>query len=489
MLDKLRAKLKALFAESDEISAKDDPTAEDLERITAISGEVKSVKAQIEAAEEIEATKSWSEKARPGFPLANPGAAPAERDGDETPEQVKAAATKAMSKAWYVKKFGTVPEAAEQIAKELYGEYDNGDFSVVAMKKHQSFIRYCRTGDMGDTREERKYARMTLLTPEQILNAAAEGVSIAEIKSVMIEADDTLGGYLVPEDMRNGIIARLPGMTVVRAGANVITTSRDSVPINKMTGGTSRYSSAVRVTWTNELPTAGTGATNLTFGQLQLPIHTVMAETFISRDLLEDAAYPVEGMLSQRFSEAMAIDEDEQFLTGDGNGKPQGILNGTAANGAPFDADVTVVNSGAAAALTADGLIKLPTSLDAQYRQAGAVWIFAKATRQAIEILKDGSGRYLLGDNNNPLGQDGGDRLRGYGIKESEAMPAVAANTYPVIFGHLRGYTVADRIGMSVERYLDSGTARINQVLFYARRRLGGQVEEGWRFVAQKVAA
>jgi len=484
LLEKLQGQMKALLAESDEISAKDDPTAEDLERITAIGGEMKALRGQIESASEVEETKAWSAKSAGMLPIAVPGVAPAERSDEDSPAQRQEAATKAASRAWYVKRFGDVPAAAEQIAKELYGEYDNGDFSYVAMKKHQDFVRYLRTGE-GD----RKYSRMLLLTPQQIIDAAADGATIAEIKSTMIEADDTLGGYLVPEDMRTGIIERLPGMTVVRSGANVITTSRDSVPITTATGGTSRYSSGVRVTWTNEQPTSGTGTTNATFGQSKIPVHTVMADTTISRDLLEDAVFDLAGYLARKFSEAMAIDEDEQFLVGDGLGKPQGILNGTAANGAPFDANVTTVNSGSAAALTADGIIKLPTNLDAQYRQAGAVWVFAKATRQAIELLKDGSGRYLLGDNNNPLGGNGGDRLRNYGIKESEAMPAIAANTYPVIFGHLQGYTIADRIGMDVMRYDDSTTGVANAIRLVARRRLGGQVLNPWAVAVMKVSA
>lgn len=280
-----------------------------------------------------------------------------------------------------------------------------------------------------------------------------------------------------------GVIERLPGMTVVRSGANVITTSRDSVPITTATGGSSRYSSAVRVTWAAEQPVSGTGTTNATFGQSVIPIHTVMADLSVSRNLVEDSIFDLGAYLTRKFSEAMAIDEDEQFLIGDGAGKPQGIFP---SSGAPADGNVNLTVSGSAAALTADGLIKVPTSLDAQYRQNGAVWVFAKATRQAVELLKDGSGRYLLGDQNNPLGQNGGDRLRGYGIKESEAMPAIAASSYSVLFGNLGGYTIADRIGMSVERYLDSTTARVNQVVFYVRRRLGGQVEEGWQFVSHQ---
>jgi HK97 family phage major capsid protein len=57
------------------------------------------------------------------------------------------------------------------------------------------------------------------------------------------------------------------------------------------------------------------------------------------------------------------------------------------------------------------------------------------------------------------------------------------------VFGDLTGYTIVDRIGMTVERYLDSATARQNLVYYVMRRRLGGQVTEPWRLAAQLVSA
>ena len=202
----------------------------------------------------------------------------------------------------------------------------------------------------------------------------------------------------------------------------------------------------------------------------------------------------IAGWLTRNMADAFGQDEDEQFLVGDGVGKPQGILNGTAANGAPFDSDVSTVNSGAAAALTADtggtkGVLALPYGLDKQYR-GGAKFIMTKATHQIVRALKDGAGRYLWASNENNFGQTPfGMPLLGFPVDESEAMPAVAANTYPIIFGNLKGYYIVDRVGMSVERFVDSTTARTNTVFFVARRRLGGQVAEGWQFVVQKVAA
>lgn len=389
----------------------------------------------------------------------------------------------AAIKTWAVKRYGEIPAAAEQIAAELYGQH----YSAVAWAKSADFRRYLRSGHA-----DPRLASLVLLTPTQIMDAAASGLMVGEMKTTMIEASDTLGGYLVPEDFRAEIIERLPGLTVVRPLANVISTSRDRVSLPKATGGTSRYTGAVRVTWVDESPSgASASATNAAWGQVAIPVHTVMANTPLSRNLIEDAAFDLDAYLRRQFATAMAIDEDEQFLVGSGAGRPQGVLNGTAASGAPHDSDVNTntVNSGHASTLTGDGIVAVPYGLPAQYRQNGAVWVMAKDTVKATRTLKDSQNRYLWSDNNNNLAAGQPERLQGYPVKESEAMPAVAANKYPIIFGDFMGYTIADRIGMSVERYLDSGTAGTNSVIFYARRRLGGQVSEGYRLVVQKVSA
>jgi len=378
-------------------------------------------------------------------------------------------------KAAYALRYGDENDATSQILRDLHGP----DYAVKRIRQAQVFNRWLRTPwDQSVPPEGRAF----LWTPKSIKRALEEGMDVAAMKTVMVEAQDTLGGYIVPEDWRMTLIERLPGMTVVRPRATVLTTSRDAVEIPTSTGGDSQYSSAVRVTWVEETPTAGTAATNPTFGLEKIPVHTVMAETFLSRNLVEDAAFNLAGWLSQKFSEASAIDEDNKFLTGIGAGVPQGILpNG--ANGLGLTYDI----SGDADELTWDGLIAVTYGIDAQYRQ-NAVWIGEKATYEAIAKLKDGDGNYLWRyGRDNVSGQPL--TLQGYPVLEQEVMPTIGAGTFPLLFGDLRGYYIVDRIGMSVERYLDSSTARINQVCYVMRRRLGGQVGESWRFGLQKVAA
>lgn len=393
-----------------------------------------------------------------------------------------AAKTNSAAKAAYVMRFGEPNTAVKAILSDLHGSEDEA--AVKYWEQKRAFNYYLRSDPqrpvpswVTDAMSE------VIMTPAAIKSALEQGMSdVKALKATMVEASDTLGGYLVPVDFQARVIERLRGLTVMRGRASTMNTSRDRIELPKATGGDSQHTSAVRVTWVDETPTAGTAETNLTFGLEAINVHTVMAETPLSRNLIEDSAFNLEMYLAEKFAESAAIDEDNRFLTGDGAGKPQGILPGST-----NALSLTEENSGNASALTWDGLIGLTFAIDAQYRQ-NAAFIMEKATVEAIAKLKDGDGNYLW-----RYGRDNVSAqamtLLGYPVLEQEAMPSIGADAYPIIFGDPRGYTIVDRVGMSVERYLDSQTARQNLVYYVMRRRLGGQVTETWRFAVQKVAA
>jgi HK97 family phage major capsid protein len=457
---------------ADSLDAKGTLTKEESAALKGVIGEIRAIQSDIVTAQELEAIKSWSVQTNPTSPpiKLSGGSVASLMSGEET-------ASDAAVKMWYQKKFGEVPAAATQIAKELYG-VDN--YEKLAIAKFTDFRRFLQYGDMATTPELK---RMLVLSPTQILDAAAGGASIKAIKATMIEANDELGGYIAPEEFRSKLIERLPGLTVVRPMANVITTGRDRIAMPKITGGNARYPGAVRVTWVDEVPTGTEAATNATFGQVGLPVYTAMAHTQLSKNLIEDSMFDLAGYLSEQYAIGFAIDEDEQFLVGNGIGRPTGILIG----GSVPDPDSTTVSSGSATALLADGIIKIPYGLAAQYRQAGASFVLNKATLQAVRLLKDSTNRYLFTQNENNTAESILKEISGFSVKESEAMPDVAGNTFPIIFGDFKGYTIADRVGLGIERYDDSTTAKQNSVVYVARRRLGAIVTEGWRFVVQKV--
>lgn len=390
-----------------------------------------------------------------------PADLPVTPDPNEPPEPTQ----KSFNPA-YMLRYGDEDASVKAILTDLHG----ADYQQKRWDQSEGFAKYLRTGEGKSIGH--------IFTPDEVKMAIKEGQDVRALKTVMVEAQDVLGGYVVPADWRADVIMRMQGLTCVRPLARILTTSRDAVELPSITGGDAQYIGNVRMTWVDETPLSATAATNVTFGLERIPVHTVMAKTWLSRNLVEDAAFNIVTHLADEFARAQAIDEDNQFLTGDGNGRPQGFLPSSA-----NDLSLSEAESGHASALTSDGILELVYELPSQYRQ-NAVFIAERATWKAVRKLKTGDGEYLW-ERNWQVGQP--ERLLGFPVLEQEAMPSITTNTYPILFGDIRqAYTIVDRIGMSVERYLDSNTADINQIMYLCRRRLGGQCVGTFAMVVQK---
>lgn len=405
------------------------------------------------------------------------------KDGVDQMNQIQAA---------YVQRFGTTEKSIEAILVDLHGS----EYMDRFWQQRRMHNVYLRRGDNNMTHEQKKLLREVVLTPNAVKNALLEGVDdVSYLRATMIEAADTLGGALVPIDTQNRIIERIRGMTIMRGRADVQTTSRDRVEWPKWTNvgddTTDRYTSPLRQRWVDETPSS-LEAQNVTFGSTSFSVHTAMVEVFISRNLLEDTAFNIEGYLERKFAEAVAIDDDDQFWFGNGVGKPRGILPGQANPTTDAGLQLREVTSGTASSpyLTWDKLLAIPYSIPVQYRRNGA-WFMNKNTVLALRQLKNAStGDYYW----QPFQYEGGQgdepqRFLGYQILEQEGFADLAVGAYPIAFGDVGSYMIVDRVGMSVERYLDGSTVSNNMVKFVMRRRVGGQMLEPWRMTAMKVAA
>ena len=473
-IDELVASAKSLLLEAEQAIERGDLELAGTKQAEAagLRETIKAMKAQNDMNKELASFDEPEPEQEPAKAVRMPF------DVDE-PETDKADADP-VQKSVYQIKYGTMETAQKAVITDLYGT----DYYQKRHNQWNAFSKYLRTGKL-NAREEESLSGIILL-PDAVAAQIKGGFSVGEVKATLQEGVNDLGGFLVPEDYRVDIIKRMMGLTVVRGRARQVNTIRDAAEWPKLEGGGTQYTSAVRVTWVDELPASATASeTNPSFGIIRVPVHTVMARTDVSRNMLEDTPFNMLQLIAELFSEAMAVDEDNKFLTGTGGGSPRGILgNRTGANATP-ETGIESVNSGAAAAVTGDGIIDLDYGLHAQYR-AKAVHIGARLTHRDVRKLKDGIGDYLwqrgLSAGEPPL-------LGGYPFLESESMPAVGANNYPIIFGDLTGYLIVDRVGMSIERVSDTTTVGGNKVALFARRRLGGQVIEPWKFQAQKISA
>ena len=170
------------------------------------------------------------------------------------------------------------------------------------------------------------------------------------------------------------------------------------------------------------------------------------------------------------------MQEGTAFVNGAGTLDPEGLMT---------NADIDFTVSGAAAALTADGLISTYYSLPAAFRNA-ATWVLNGSSLAAIRKMKDSVTGSYIWQPALSLGQP--ESILGRPIVEAVDMPDAAAGTFPVLFGDFSGYRIVDRLALSilVNPFLlaTNGITRI-----HATRRLGAGVIQPAKFRKVKIAA
>ena len=201
-----------------------------------------------------------------------------------------------------------------------------------------------------------------------------------------------------------------------------------------------------------------------TFGQMTLGAYKVATMVKVSEELLADSVFDLEGYMSEQFGRRIGDKEEEAFLTGNGSGKPTGILHSTGG------ADIGLT-SAATTAITADELIDLVYSLRGPYRKR-AVFVMNDSTIKLIRKLKDGEGQYLWKPG---ILENAPDTILGHRILTSQFMPAATAANKPIAFGDFSHYWVADRQGRTFKR-LNELFAVNGQVGFLSSQRVDGKL-------------
>ena len=275
-----------------------------------------------------------------------------------------------------------------------------------------------------------------------------------EMRNALQEGVDSEGGYLVPDEFERTLVQGLNENTIIRAHAHVITTSSGlhKIPVVAAHGSAAWIDEEGAYTESDE-----------TFGQVQLDAHKVGTIIKVSEELLNDAAFDLEGYIRSEFIRRIGDKEEDAFLNGNGSSKPTGILNETGGG----QVGVTTAST---TAITSDELIDLFYSLKAPYRK-NAIWVLNDSTVKAIRKLKDSTGNYLL----QPALKDGEvSTILGRPYFTSTYAPEIAAGTKTVVFGDLKYYWIGDRQGISFRR-LNELYAGNGQVGFLASKRLDGK--------------
>ena len=301
-------------------------------------------------------------------------------------------------------------------------------------------------------------------------NAMRSKAPMPAVTNALQIGTDSEGGYLVPDEYERTLVEALEEENIFRQMAKVIKTSSGDrkIPVVASKGTAS---------WIDE--EGAYPESDDSFGQVSIGAYKLGTMIKVSEELLNDSVFDLQSYISREFARRIGAKEEEAFFTGDGKGKPLGVLAAT--GGAE-----TGVTAASATAVTADELMDLYYSLKSPYRKK-SVWVLNDSTIKAIRKLKDNNGQYLWQPS---LTAGAPDMILGRPIKTSAYMPAIAAGAKTIAFGDFSYYWIADRQGRSFKR-LNELFAATGQVGFLASQRVDGKMilAEAVKVLEQKGAS
>ena len=236
------------------------------------------------------------------------------------------------------------------------------------------------TGKPMNGKEKAKTGRAADEYRQNFWNMMRSKAPMPSVVNALQIGTDSEGGYLVPDEYERTLVEALEEENIFRQLAKVIQTSSGDrkIPVVASKGTASWIDEEGAYTESDD-----------SFGQVSIGAYKLGTMIKVSEELLNDSVFDLESYIAREFARRIGTKEEEAFFTGDGTGKPLGIL--AASGGAE-----TGVTAASATAVTADELMDLFYSLKSPYRK-NAVWILNDSTIKAIRKLKDNNGQYQIG--------------------------------------------------------------------------------------------
>lgn len=243
---------------------------------------------------------------------------------------------------------------------------------------------------------------------------------------VLVEGTAGLGGNLVPQEFANVIVEDRRDAVIMRQFATVIQMNSDTLNLPTL-------DTRPHVSWRSEAAVKATSTVQ--WGNITLTPYSLAAIVPLSNELVADASQGVGGSIvnyvARLLTTALSEEEETQFWTGNGSGRPTGIDNYS----------LRTVTAGNSDSDRADAYKLMYFRLGQGYRNQ-AIWAANASTWARAATLKDSEGNYLL------------QRLADSPIPQIMGRPAYEVNALPdekVFFGDPSYYYIGEREGVSVD--------------------------------------
>ncbi len=274
------------------------------------------------------------------------------------------------------------------------------------------------------------------------------------------QSTTTAGGYTVADELMRSLEVALLAFGGVRSVATVYRTATGGpLPIPTTNDTANKGEIIAENTTQNEL--------EMTFGQLVLDAYKYTSKYILaSVEFLQDSSIDVNAFLGQALANRIGRITNDHFSTGDGSGKPKGIVD-AAASGVTSVADPP----------TYDNFVDLVHTIDPEYRANGR-FMMADATLKTIKKIKvlqysgDTTGMPLWSPS---LVAGQPDTILGFPFVVNQSMAAPGSSAKKIIFGDLSKYIIRDVRDFTLLR-LDERFAELGQVAFLAFSRHDGDL-------------
>ncbi len=249
------------------------------------------------------------------------------------------------------------------------------------------------------------------------------------------------GGFLVPEVWSNEVNKISLETSLVRGKAKVIqmpsiTFKIPNVKYSNNTDG--NQFGGVIAYWSDEA--TAVSKSNPTFEYTELNTNKLMGYADAPEELNQDAFIAIAPLLQSLFGEVIAFKEDVAFLSGNGVGKPLGIIS------APC---TVTVSRATASTINPIDIVKMISRFKGSLDRA--VFVINQTCLPQIYTLQDNNGNFIFSNNYNTSMVD---KMAGtlYGIPMiiSEKAPALGSTADLGLYDFGQ-YLIGDREGLRVE--------------------------------------
>lgn len=286
----------------------------------------------------------------------------------------------------------------------------------------RAFAEYLRVGAVEDAHaiELLEEDDQRLLEEQRVLSKAASG-----------------GGFLCPTSTADQMLS------AIRAAGPIGQLAREF----RTTGGET-FNAPLDSTHGTAAWTAESGSytpSDETITQLQLSAYKSTSKIIVSEELLQDSAVDLEAALALELGTRMGVLQETAYISGDGSGKPTGILDAASAVG------VTTAATGSTTNFTPADLASAFKALGAGYR-SNASWVMNPDLFANLATRTDSQGALVFPS----LGFDPPSVL-GRRVYLSPDLPSPAASAKSVIVGDFSvGYAIRRVTSMGMQRQLET---------------------------------